>query len=132
MQWKQNYRRIATAIFIIWSVAGFYFFFPNLISYTNELILDKKKAYTIMADSNLDYGQGNFSINNYLQKHKDVQLADTVAKAGKFVLGVNDYVDIYSSGKYGWLKKFEPVDHINHCYLLFNVTTVADKNKKED
>jgi hypothetical protein len=132
VQWKQNYRRIATAIFIIWSLASFYFFFPNLISYTNELILDKKRAYKIMADSNLDYGQGNFSIESYLQKHKDVQLADTVAKTGKFVLGVNDYVDIYGSGKYGWLKNFEPVAHINHCYLLFNVTTVAvDKNMNE-
>ena len=85
-----------------------------------------------MADSNLDYGQGNFSINNYLQKHRDVQLADTIAKAGKFVLGINEYVDIYGSGKYGWLKSFEPLAHINHCYLLFNVTTVADKNKKEE
>ena len=110
VQRKQNYKRITMAFFVVWSLAGFYFFFPNLISYTNELIPDKKKAYKIMADSNLDYGQGNFSIANYLQKHKDVQLAtDTMAKTGKFVLGINDYLDIYGSGKYGWLKNFEPV-----------------------
>jgi len=120
----------AAAVFVLYTICSFYFFYPNLISYSNELITDKKKAYQIMSDSNIDYGQGNFAIEKYLQKNKDVKIVDTIPQAGRFVIGVNDFLDIYGTGKFGWLQGFEPVAHVDHCYLLFNVTEANLKEKR--
>ena len=75
-----------------------------------------------MADSNIDYGQGWFMMEKYLKNHPDVQLADTIAGKGKFAIGLNDYLDINGKHQYSWLSKFKPVAHIDHCFLLFNIT----------
>lgn len=119
--WNPKMKKAAIVIFVTWSVAGFYFYFPNLLSYTNEFILNKKNAYKIMADCNLDFGQCEFAIKKYLSQHVDVKLADSIPRPGKFVLGVNYYLDIYDNNKLGWLKHFRPIGHIDHCYLLFEV-----------
>ena len=118
---KKAWLAVAT-FFILYTLISFYYYFPNLISYTNELIADKKRAYKIMADTNLDYGQGNFALAKYLEKHTDVKIASSVPQMGKFVLSVNDYVDINGTGRFRWLRKFTPVRHINHCYLLFDIS----------
>ena len=56
----------------------------------------------------------------FLNKNPDVKVADTISAKGKFILGVNDYLDLNGTGKYLWLKDFKPVGHVNHCYLLFD------------
>ena len=129
VNWNRSAKKIAFGLFALYSIATFYFYFPNLISYTNELILDKKNAYRVLADSNIDYGQGNFSAFKFIAKHKDVKLADTIPAAGKFIIGVDYYLDLNGSGKFLWLKKFKPVGHVNHCYLLFDIKK-ADLEKK--
>ena len=105
----------------VYVVATFYFYFPNLISYTNEFITDKKTAYKTFADSNLDFGQGWFTIEQYLKKHPDVKLASEEPAAGKFAVGINDFLDLNRTGKYAWLSKFKPDSHIRHCFLLFTI-----------
>jgi len=74
-----------------------------------------------MADSNLDYGQGEIVANKFLADYKDVKIADTVPAFGKFILGINYYLDLKGDGKYLWLSNFKPIAHINHCYLLFDI-----------
>ena len=125
VNWKPSVKKIAFGFFALYSIATYYFYFPNLISYTNELIADKKNAYRIIADTNIDYGQGAFEALDFLDKHKDVKYADTIPAAGKFIIGIDYYLNLDGSGKFLWLKNFKPVGHVNHCYLLFDV-------KKED
>ena len=112
--------KLFTSLIIVYAVATYYFYFPNLISYTNELIPIKKNAYRILADSNLDYGQGHITARKYLAKHPEVKVADTIPAKGKFILGVNDYLDLKHDGKYSWLRDFKPAGNINHCWLLFD------------
>ena len=102
--------------------------FPNLLSYTNEFIANKKNAYKVFADSNLDFGQGRFTIEQYFEKHPEVKLAAIEPAEGKFVLGINYYIDLNRTGKYAWLRKFKPVSHIEHCFLLFTIRS-EDLNK---
>ena len=116
----QKRAKLFSSLLVVYSLATYYFFFPNLISYSNELILNKKNAYKVMADSNLDYGQGHITARNYLAKHPDVKIADTIPAKGKFILGVNDYLDLKGDHKYSWLKDFKPAGNINHCWLLFD------------
>jgi hypothetical protein len=120
--WKKKYKLVGACILAFYSIAGFYFYFPNLISYTNEFIANKKNAYRIMADASLDYGQGNYALEKYLAEHPDVKIVTPEPQQGKIVIGLNDFVDIYGTGKFEWLKKYKPVGHVDHCYLLFDVS----------
>ena len=71
--------------------------------------------------------QGFAQSLNETRKWNDVKLADSIPRPGKFVLGVNYYLDIYDNNKLGWLKHFRPIGHIDHCYLLFEVKEEALK-----
>src|SRR6185436_480198 len=90
----QKRAKLFSSLAIIYSLATYYYFFPNLISYSNELIPIKKDAYKVMADSNLDFGQGWYALKEYLKHHPDVQIVTPEPKQGKFVIGVNDYLDL--------------------------------------
>ncbi len=46
-------------------------YFPHYISYFNELLFDRKMGYTILADSNLDWGQNWIYLEKYLEKNPD-------------------------------------------------------------
>ncbi len=120
----QNKNKFSSAILVIYSIITFYVFFPNLISYTNELIPDKKKACKIMADSNIDYGQGWFALNKYLKSHPDTKLAGEKPETGKIVIGVNDYLDLNNTKRYSWLNQYAPVGHVNFCFLLFDIKSI--------
>jgi hypothetical protein len=84
-----------------------------------------------MADSNLDFGQGWYALERYLKDHPDVQIVTTEPKEGKFVIGVNDYLDLNEEHKYSWIYKLKPAAQINHCFLLFNNNSVEDKNARQ-
>jgi hypothetical protein len=118
---SRNIKLVAVTLVVLYSAASFYFYYPNLISYSNEFIANKKNAYKIMADSNIDYGQGVYVLEKYLKKHPDVNLAGSEPGVGKFIISVNDYLDLNNSGKHHWLKKYKPVEHVNFCYLLFDI-----------
>jgi 4-amino-4-deoxy-L-arabinose transferase-like glycosyltransferase len=112
--------KLFSSLIIIYSLATYYYFFPNLISYSNEFIPIKKDAYKIMADSNLDFGQGWYALQKYLKSHPDVSIVTDKPQSGKFVIGVNDYLDLKNDHKYFWMYNLKPVSHINHCFLLFD------------
>ena len=113
----------------LYSIIGFYYFFPNLISYSNELIPVKRNAYKIMADSNLDFGQGLYSLEKYLKKHPDVAIIDTTDSQTKFVIRVNDYLDLKMDEKYKKVYDLKPINQVNHCFLLFDISD-PDSYKK--
>ncbi len=107
---------------IIYSVSTFYFFFPNLIAYSNELVIDKKDVYKIFADSNLDWGQGKEYLKKFLKNNKGIEIPGPVPKAGKFIVSSNDYIGLNSYPDITWLRRFKPVDEVYFSYLLFDIT----------
>jgi len=117
----QKRRKLLNPLLIVYSLATYYYFFPNLISYSNELIPVKKNAYKVMADSNLDFGQAKYDLEKYLKEHPDDQVITSEYKQGTFVIGVNDYLDLKDDHKYSWLSKYEPDEQIDHAYLLFRI-----------
>jgi hypothetical protein len=116
-----NKKKLLIPLIIIYSVATYYFFFPNLISYSNELLTDKKNAYKIMADSNLDFGQGRDAVQEYFNAHPQVSFPGTIPSSGIFAVGINDYLNLKQGHKYDWISRFKPFGHIHHCYLLIEV-----------
>ena len=117
----QKRMRFLQGITIAYSLITYYYFFPNLISYSNELIPVKKNAYKIMADSNIDFGQGWITLRKYLDEHPDTHIIPAEPKAGKFVIGINDYLDLKGDHRYSWIYDVKPDGQIDHCFLLFNV-----------
>ena len=75
-----------------------------------------------MADSNIDFGQGSFAAEKYLREHDDVMTAPEEPQTGKFILSVNDYLDLDNSHRFTWLSQIKPAKHIDHCFLLIVVT----------
>lgn len=117
---KQLFKKwIFACMLIAYSMITFYYYFPNLVAYTNEFILPKRNVYKITAD--VDYGQSYFLTQDYLKKHPDVRMADTLPAAGKQILPIRKYLDLEHTGKYRWLKSFKPVGQVAHSYLLFDI-----------
>lgn len=111
-----------TLLLMIYSIATFYLYFPNLLSYTNELIWNKTKAYKVLASTNIDHGQGGIAMKKYLAKHPNIKWPAALPEAGEFIVGINDYLDLKEKKEHEWIRNFEPYDHVNHCYLLFRIT----------
>jgi large-conductance mechanosensitive channel len=117
----QKRKKLLSTILIAYSLITYYYFFPNLISYSNELIPVKKDAYKLMADSNLDFGQGWIALRKYLDEHPDVHIIPHEFKPGTFVMGVNDYLDLRGDHEYSWIYDIKPDEQIDHCFLLFRI-----------
>jgi hypothetical protein len=112
---------------LMYSVCTFYFYFPNLIAYSNEFVLPKRNAYKIMADSNIDFRQSYFLLEKYLKSHPDVKWAPKKPQPGKFIIGINEYLNL-NNGTNTWLREFIPIRQVHHSYLLFQIT---EKDFKE-
>ncbi len=124
MKWKVVARNRLWAIPVLWITISYYYYFPNLISYTNELIPDKKNAYRIIAGSNIDFGQCNYYYINYLASHGDVKPAGEYPATGRYIISVREFLDLKETGRFKWLRKYTPYGHVNHCFLLFNITAL--------
>lgn len=115
---------------MLYSLATFYLYFPNLLSYTNELIWNKTNAYRVLASTNIDHGQGGFALKRYLDKHPGTRWPGQSPEEGNFIVGINDYLDLKQKNEHNWLNQFQPYDHVNHCYLLFHITQQELEAKK--
>jgi hypothetical protein len=119
-EWKKQF---ILYLLIAWQAVSVFNYFPHFLPYTNEFIWNKKMAYKKIADSNLCYGEGRKFLEKYLVKNKDAIVLPEKPVAGKIVMEVNEMLnkDIRTMGKYDWVNKLTPVDHIHSQYLVFDV-----------
>jgi len=105
-------------------------YYPHYISYFNEFIVDRKFAYKILADSNIDWGQNEYYLQAYLKKHPNAIVEPNQPQSGLVVVGINKLVGILSNPEclkskpecFKWIReKLEPVDHVAYSYLVFDV-----------
>jgi hypothetical protein len=107
--------------------------FPHFLPYTNELIPDKKMAYTKIADTNLCYGEGEKFLLAYMKQHPQAKYLPVSITPGVVIMEVNEMLNlnIATMGKFDWVRGLKPVDHIHCQYLVFEVTAaMADSLKK--
>jgi 4-amino-4-deoxy-L-arabinose transferase-like glycosyltransferase len=129
LPWFQARQKIFVPVLVLYSLATYYYFFPNLLSYSNEFIIDKKSAYKVMADSNLDYGQGIYALEKYLRSHPDVSAVTKTPAQGKFVIRINDYLNLKGNNDYAWIETYKPVAQIDHCFLLIDTNDLSTLKK---
>ena len=67
---------------------------PHYLSYFNELLTDRKMAYKILADSNLEWGQNRHYLQRYLRADPGAKLNPGRPVDGRIVVGANHLVGI--------------------------------------
>lgn len=108
-------------------------YFPHFLPYTNELIPDKKMAYTRIADTNLCYGEGKKFLREYQQQHPEATYLPKAITPGIVILEVNEMLDhnIRTAGTYRWARSLTPAGHIHSQYLIFDISpATADSLKR--
>ena len=114
----------------IYLIASVFSYFPHYLSYFNELVVDRKRAYKLVADSNIDWGQNRATLDQFLARNPDYVFEPEGPIAGVVVVGVNALTGVLSGPEtFRWLREsFEPVDHLNYTYLIYELTA-SDLNK---
>jgi hypothetical protein len=113
---------VALFAFLAGSVLSY---FPYFTPYFNELVWDKTQSYRFLADSNLEWGQSQDDLRQYLVEHPDAIPNPLGAQAGHIVVGGSDLVGILEDpDRYAWLREnFEPVDTVAYSYFVYRVST---------
>lgn len=110
----------ALAVYLIVSVLSYY---PHYIPYFNELVLDRKLSYKILADSNLDWGQAGNYVEQFLEQHPDALIEPTEPTAGLVLISSNNLVGITAKPEtYAWLREgYQPDDTIAYAILVYEL-----------
>ncbi len=116
---------LAAGMYLLISVLSYY---PHYLGYFNEIVWDRKMAYRYLADSNLDWWQDRYALDQYLLEHIYVveapELPAPIKRSQIYFMSINRLVGVTSSPPtYEWLREnFEPFDTIGTSYLLFEIT----------
>ena len=115
----RKYFAAVLAAFFLWSNLSY---FPHYISYCNEWVWDKLRAYRLFADSNLDWGQDWMRMKSYLAAHPEAVFSPQKPMTGKIVVRLNELVGVYDAERFRWLREnFSPSGRIAHSFLVFDV-----------
>lgn len=134
--------KVTLAVLLCYQTISVLSYFPHYIPYFNELVWDRKQAYRILADSNIDWGQDRKYLERYLKQHPDAFVEKTEWRmkrlrerfernhlkpqfpdSGKIIVSVNNLVGIHDPERYRWLREnYKPVDHIGYSYLIFEIS----------
>ena len=100
-------------------------FAGNALSFSNAFISDKKNAWYVLTDSNIDWGQ------NYTRvfAQADAEYPDAVRNPAHIMPGQNLIRLNYLTGvfrnfeQHRWVREnLEPVRHLQHTHLLYEVS----------
>ena len=78
-------------------------------------------AFRYVGAANLEFKQGGFFLQQYLQEHPQVRVAPSQPQAGNFVMNVADYLDVWNRHQYDWIERFNPTGHVAYTYLVFDI-----------
>lgn len=109
---------------IVYLFISSFSYYPYNISYFNEIVWDRTLAYKYLADSNIDWGQGQKELWEYLSSNPEAIYQPGKPRSGRIIVSVNDLVGInVDPGKYAWLREnFEPVDTIAYTFLVYDIS----------
>ncbi|HSF83757.1 MAG TPA: glycosyltransferase family 39 protein [Anaerolineales bacterium] len=111
---------IALSAYLAISVISYH---PYYIPYFNELVPDRRLAYQILADSNLDWGQAGKAVQQYLDRHPQAHVDPQKPESGKVLVSANNLVGITAKPEtYAWLREnYLPADTVAYAYLVFEI-----------
>jgi 4-amino-4-deoxy-L-arabinose transferase-like glycosyltransferase len=120
-------RRILLAGCVIYAGISVGSYFPFMLSYFNEIVFDRKMAYRVLADSNLEWGQDDGAVMRYLKRHPGVVLDPPNRVPGLVLISANLAAGVFP-GKADYFVRREglrPVGEVGYGHLLFDVPLVT-------
>lgn len=125
-----RWTRPAVGALLIYLTLSVFSYYPFYLAYFNELAWDRRQAYKVLADSNLDWGQSDWYLQRYVATHPEVHVQPDSPVAGTVIVSVNTLVGVLGDpNRYHWLRAhFEPVDTIAYTYLVYRIPTDAVGN----
>lgn len=120
---ERRTRRAALAFAggVAWLVVSVLSWHPFYISYFNELLTDRRQAWRLLADSNLDWGQNEHYVKRWLAAHPDAVLEPSRPRTGTIVIRANFLTGVLGDDRFAWLRRLDPVDQVAYSYLVFQV-----------
>jgi hypothetical protein len=112
---------IAYAAGAAWLVVSVLSWHPFYISYFNDLLTDRRQAWRLLADSNLDWGQSERYVKRWLAAHPQAVLEPSQPRTGTIVVRANFLTGVLGDDRFAWLRRLEPVDQVAYSYLVFDV-----------
>ena len=117
-------RKTCLCLLVLWVAVSVASYYPNMIPYMNEWVLNRKLAYRILADSNLDWGQNGQLVNEFLKRNPDVIENPKTPVSGRILVNVNSLVGVYppTPDQMLWLRTcHQPVSQVGYADLLYVV-----------
>lgn len=95
---------------------------PDPLSYFNEFV-DPTLTYTIAADSNLEWGQSQARVDDYLYRHPEVLLAPAKPFPGRLLVGANQLTGVVTRRRMEWLREsgLRPIAQVAFTHFLFEI-----------
>jgi len=112
---------LALGSYLVISVLSY---FPHYIPYLNELVYDRRSAYKLLADSNIDWGQSEGYLRRYLEKNPAAHVHPEKPVSGRIIVDINHLTGVVGDPvRYEWLREnLSPVATIAHAYLVYDVS----------
>jgi 4-amino-4-deoxy-L-arabinose transferase-like glycosyltransferase len=117
----------STAVALSVAVAGLMLsvlsYYPHFLPYFNELVWNRTRAYTVLADSNIDWGQNGWYVAQYHATHPGAVDEPDRPVAGTVLVRVNALTGVTGDpDKFRWLRtQFTPVDHVGYATLVYEI-----------
>jgi hypothetical protein len=117
--------RIGLGLLVVWLGVSTFSYYPHLIPYMNEWAGDRRLAYRLLADSNLDWGQNEYLVRGFLATNPDVVLNPDMPICGRVLMSANRLTGVLGSRKnwkaHSWAWGYRPVAHIGYAHFLFHI-----------
>ena len=117
--------RSTVVVACAWMAVSSLSFYPHYLSYFNELVGSRLHMYKILADSNVDWNQNQYYLEDYLRENagKVIHVNPEKPTTGTVVVRVNYLAGIFGTREqYAWLRDSgEPVGHIGYSWLIYEV-----------
>jgi hypothetical protein len=106
---------------LAWLLLSVLSWHPHYLSYFNELLRDRRLAWQLLADSNLDWGQNERYLRDWRAAHPEAVLEPPRPRTGLIVVRANFLTGVLGDDRFAWLRALRPVDHVGYSYLVFRV-----------
>ncbi len=118
--WDTRWRWVFMAGVVFW-VVSISRYWESFYPYTNELIVHKENAWRWVGHANLDIHQGYIAAEKYLAKHPGVRMLPDEPQKGVFLVSVNDYLDIWNTGRFAWIQQHPVSGEVAYTWLIVEV-----------
>jgi hypothetical protein len=121
---KSRSHKVLLSLLVLWIAASVASYYPQMIPYMNEWVPDRRLSYKILSDSNLDWGQDDAVVREFLRKNPDVILDPKEPVAGRVLVRANRLTGVYRWDSATYLaKQYQPVAQVGYAHFLFVVPT---------